>query len=298
MTLLCFLLFSLLLAGTSSTRVTLAEAKRPPPKLPLYHVSQLQPGHGQSFLDSLSLDETRVNFLNSRLTSANNLTSTGPKSVRVPLNPGQSLGVANYYTRIGLGTPPTTHLVVVDTGSSFSWIQCQPSNPAYKFTPLVSDQRDPTLYFVKLSGVSVGGRPLGLLASDFGVPTIIDSGTTISRLAGPVYAALRAELVRVISMRFKSAGSFSILDACFVGGSEEIGRVVPAVVLVFGGGATMNLAAHNVLIEVVKGTTCLSLAGNSGLRDLAIIGNQQQQGFDIGYDVGSSRIGFAAGGCR
>ncbi|GER33841.1 eukaryotic aspartyl protease family protein [Striga asiatica] len=422
--------------------------KRPPLELPLYHVSQLQLS-SQSFLDSLSLDEKRVNFLNSRLTNTNNLTSTStaPNSIRVPLNPGQSIGVANYYTKIGLGTPPTTHLVVVDTGSSFSWIQCQPCavychpqsgptfnptlsstyqklscstsqckslkkatlntptctssrtclytatygdqsfsigflsrdrltfgpdsslagfvfgcgqdndglfgrssgliglaknelsllsqlsgkygsgfayclptatplgrigsggfltigkslgynrNPAYKFTPLVSDERDPTLYFVKLSGVTVAGRLLGLPASDFGVPTIIDSGTTISRLAGPVYAALREELVRVILKRFKSAGSFSILDACFVGGSEEIGRVVPAVGLVFGGGATMDLAARNVLIEVVKGTTCLSLAGNSGLRDLAIIGNQQQQGFDIGYDVVSSRIGFAAGGC-
>ncbi|KAL0443091.1 UNVERIFIED_CONTAM: Aspartyl protease family protein 2 [Sesamum latifolium] len=365
------------------------------------------------------------------------------KSVSVPLNPGESLGVANYYTRIGLGTPPTYHLVVVDTGSSFSWIQCEPcavychpqvgsrfdpaashtyqrlscetsqcsslksatlnnpmctssntclytatygdqsvsigylskdsltfgteslpgfvfgcgqdndglfgksaglvglaknelsmlsqlstkygkvfsyclptatplgatgsggflsigtsSNSGYKFTPMVSDSRDPTLYFLKLSGLSVSGKLLGLAATDYNVPTIIDSGTTISRLAGPVYSALREELVRIISSKYKMAEAFSILDACFIGSFHEISSIVPSVQMIFQGGAEINLLPQNVVLEVEKGTTCLSFAGNSNLRDIAIIGNQQQQTFEIVYDLASSRIGFAAGGCR
>ncbi|KAI3456627.1 hypothetical protein Pfo_013290 [Paulownia fortunei] len=458
MGLLFSLLFALLLARTSSIRLNQGMFKHPALHLPLYHVQgsnslQTTP----SFSEALARDDARVKFLNSRLTKKN-LTAVHPvatssvtgsvrlidgKSVSVPLNPGKSLGVANYYTRIGLGTPPTYHLVVVDTGSSFSWIQCEPcavychpqvgshfnpsasntyqrlscdtrqcsslkdatlnspmctssntclytatygdqsfsvgylskdslsfgteslpgfvfgcgedndglfgksaglvglaknelsmlsqlstkygkafsyclptatplgnigsggflsigttSNSAYKFTPMLSDSRDPTLYFLKLSAISVSGKPLGLAASDFSVPTIIDSGTTISRLATPVYSALREQLVKIISSKYKMAEAFSILDACFIGSSDQISSIVPSVQLIFQGGAALNLEPQNVIIEVEKGTTCLSFAGNSNIRDIAIIGNQQQQTFDIFYDIASSRIGFAAGGCR
>ncbi|KAK4398792.1 Aspartyl protease AED3 [Sesamum angolense] len=448
---------SLAVRNLFNSNVEFDHFKHPALHLPLYHVREQRPDSPQSseaplsFLEALHLDDARVKFLNSRLTKIN-LTSSGAiksgrlidgNSVSVPLNPGGSLGIANYYTRIGLGTPPTYHLVVVDTGSSFSWIQCEPctvychpqvgsrfdpaasqtykllscdtnqcsslkgatlnsplctssnacvytatygdqsfsmgylsedsltfgteslpgfvfgcgqdndglfgksaglvglaknelsmlsqlstkygkvfsyclptatplgetgsggflsigtnSNSGYNFTPMVSDSHDPTLYFLKLSGISVSGKPLGLAATDYNVPTIIDSGTTISRFAGPVYSALREELVKVISSKYKMAEAFSILDACFIGSINEISSVVPSVQMIFQGGAELNLPPHNVVIEVEKGTTCLSFAGNSNLRDIAIIGNQQQQTFEIVYDLASSRIGFAAGGCR
>ncbi|KAL3627190.1 hypothetical protein CASFOL_028553 [Castilleja foliolosa] len=450
MKLLFSLFFALFLTGTFSVRPN-QEALQ----LPLYHVQQRQSELASlqttsSFSEVLALDDNRAKFLNSRLSKNRNLTSSthapshliDGKSVSVPLQSGEAIGVANYYTEIGIGSPPTKHSVVVDTGSSFSWIQCEPcavychpqvgshfnpsssstyqklscsttqcksleqatlnspmctssdtclytstygdqsysvgylskdsltfgsesipdfvfgcgqdnnglfgksaglvglaknelsmlsqlsgkygrsfsyclptasplgkigsggflsigesSNPSYKFTPILSDSRDSTLYFIKLSAISVAGRPLGLPASDYSVSTIIDSGTTISRLATPVYSALRAELVKIISSKYKMAEAFSILDACFVGGLDEISTVVPRVQLIFQGGAELNLAPQNVLIEVEKGTTCLSFAGNSNLRDISIIGNQQQQTFDILYDIASSKIGFASGGC-
>ncbi|MFX6532934.1 pepsin-like aspartyl protease, partial [Acinetobacter baumannii] len=52
--------------------------------------------------------------------------------------------MANYYTKIGIGTPTTNHLVVMDTGSSFSWIQCEPcavychTQVGPRFTPSAS----------------------------------------------------------------------------------------------------------------------------------------------------------------
>ncbi|KAL7088399.1 hypothetical protein ACP275_13G125300 [Erythranthe tilingii] len=452
------LFFSALLQlpGTSSIRSVNQELIKHSNslQLPLYHAWQtsLPP-----LSEALALDDARVKFLNSRLTKNNNLTASahsvttevlidGKESVTVPLNPGQSIGVGNYYTRIGVGTPPTYHLVVVDTGSSFSWVQCEPCagychpqigphfNPSasatyrrlpcgaaqcgslktatlnspmcssssnaciytatygdqsfsvgylssdsltfgsdslpgfvfgcgqdndglfgksaglvglaknelsmlsqlsakygkafsyclptasllgsktggggflsvgvspnsdYKFTPMLSDSRDPTLYFLKMSAISVSGETLNVAAADYStVPTIIDSGTTISRLASPVYSALKEKLVKIISAKFKTAEAFSILDACFTGSSDEISGVVPSVKLIFEGGGELDLKPQNVVIEVEKGTSCLSFAGNSNLRDIAIIGNQQQQSFDVYYDVAGSRIGFAAGGCR
>ncbi|PIM97292.1 Aspartyl protease [Handroanthus impetiginosus] len=449
MGLLFSLLFALLLSGTSSIRINQEVDKfkyDPPLRLPLYHVSSSHFHHTSdapmSFLDTLSHDVSRVKFLNSRLSNKNLSEFVPGKSVRVPLNPGEPLGVANYYTKIGLGTPPTYHLVVVDTGSSFSWIQCEPckiychpqvgapfspsasktyqqlpcntkecsslkvatlnspactssktclytatygdlsfsigylsrdaltfgtesisgfvfgcgqdndglfgksaglvglaknelsmlsqlsakygksfsyclpsasplgklgsggflsigtgSNSGYKFTPMLSDSRDPTLYFLKLAAIKVSGKPLGIAASSYNVPTIIDSGTTISRLSTPAYSALRQELIKIISSKYKMAEAYSILDACFIGSLGEISPLVPPVQIVFQGGAELNLAAKNVIIEVEKGTTCLSFADNSNLKDVSIIGNQQQQTFEVVYDLASSRIGFAAGGC-
>ncbi|XP_051125918.1 aspartyl protease family protein At5g10770-like [Andrographis paniculata] len=449
---LLFLLFALFLAGSSSVRLN-PEAERSKQqafRLPLYHIHGQGPDSAQPeetplpFSEALALDIARVKFLHSRLngTVTSLAGSSGlinGKSVKVPLNPGQSIGIANYYTKIGLGTPPTYHLVVVDTGSSFPWIQCEPcrvychpqvgshfnpsasntyrrlpcrtsqcsslkvatlnspmctvsnvciytasygdqsfsvgylskdsltfgseSLPDFVFgcgqdnmglfgrsagliglaknelsmvsqlsarygkafsyclpssaplgkpgsggflsigsvnsgarsTPMLSDPRDPTLYFLKLTAISVSGRPLPLAASAYSVPTIIDSGTTISRLAAPVYDALRKELVRIISSKFQVAEAFSILDACFKGGAGQIATAVPPVNLIFQGGAELTLAPENVIIEVVKGTTCLSFAATT--RENAIIGNQQQQTFEIIYDITNSKIGFSPRGC-
>lgn len=430
----------------------MAEIKNPALHLPLYHVQGRSTDSllktTLSFSDALAVDDAHVKFLNSRLNKKNTTgvhpaatsSLTGSKSVSAPLNPGLPLGVANYYTKIGLGTPPTYHLVVVDTGSSLSWIQCEPcegychpqvgprfnpsasntyqklscdtnqcsalkdatlntpvcsrsnscvytatygdqsysagylsrdtlrfgsdsisgftfgcgqdnnglfgksaglvglarnplsmlyqfstkafayclpsatlmgqigsagflsigmtSNSGYKFTPMLSNSRDPALYFVKLSAVSVSGKPIGVAASAYSVPTIMDSGTTISRLPTPVYSALRAELVKIISSKYKMIEPISILDACFAGGFNEISGILPSVVLMFEGGAELDLKPKNVVLELEKGTTCLSFAGNSNIQDIAIIGNQQQQTFEVVYDVAQSKIGIAAGGCR
>nr|BAJ93031.1 predicted protein [Hordeum vulgare subsp. vulgare] len=40
----------------------------------------------------------------------------------VPLTPGTSYGVGNYVTRMGLGTPAKPYIMVVDTGSSLTWL--------------------------------------------------------------------------------------------------------------------------------------------------------------------------------
>ncbi|KZV32897.1 Aspartic protein nepenthesin-2 precursor [Dorcoceras hygrometricum] len=456
MELLAPLFLYILLSRTSSSRVIQEVERLSPPvlHLPLYHVrggsNSLQTA--QPFSETLAVDEERVKFLNSRLDHKNSTTVhpvsssilqgseswIDEKSVKVPLNPGIPIGISNYYTKIGLGTPPTYYNVIIDTGSSFSWVQCEPclvychpqagsrfdpsasrtyqklpcgtsqcsslkvatlnspmctasntciysatygdqsfsvgylsrdtltfgseslpgfvfgcgqdnnglfgrsagliglgkdslstlsqlstkygrvfsyclptstflgntgsggflsigtaSNSAHKFTPLLAG--DSSLYSIKLSAIYLSGKSLAVGSSGYSSPTIIDSGTTISRLSAPVYSALKQEFVKIVSTKYKIAPSFSILDACFYGTFDQISTAIPSVELIFQGGADLKLGPHNIIIEVEKGTTCLAFASSSGT---VIIGNTQQQTFDITYDVASSRIGFAAGGCR
>ena len=171
-------------------------------------------------------------------------------------------------------------------------------SPLVSFTPLLSNSRDSSLYFVKLAAISVAGKALGVEAAAYDIPTIIDSGTTISRMATPVYTALREELVKIVSREYKLGKAYFILDACFAGSAVEISSVVPAVEMRFEGGAALKLASHNVVLEVEKGTTCLSFAGNSDIWDrIGIIGNQQQQTSEVVYDISISRIRSVAGGC-
>ncbi|CAL5052552.1 unnamed protein product [Urochloa decumbens] len=398
------------------------------------------------FSSVLTHDDARVAHLASRLaTNDNDATPRRPTSLRkkkatvdhslatVPLSPGTSIGVGNYVTQLGLGTPATSYAMVVDTGSSLTWLQCSPCivschrqagplfnpkssstyasvscsasqcdelqaatlNPSacstsgvcvyqasygdssfsvgylskdtvsfgsgsfpnfyygcgqdneglfgrsagliglarnklsllyqlapslgnsfsyclptsastgyltigsynpgqYSFTPMASNSLDASLYFVTLSGMSVAGSPLAVSPSEYAsLPTIIDSGTVITRLPTSVYTALSKAVAAAMAARgVQSAPAFSILDTCFEGQASQVR--VPAVGMAFTGGATMKLAATNVLIDVDDSTTCLAFAPTDST---AIIGNTQQQTFSVVYDVGQSRIGFAAGGC-
>ncbi|CAI0450430.1 unnamed protein product [Linum tenue] len=169
-----------------------------------------------------------------------------------------------------------------------------------RFTPLISNPRLDTFYYVELLGISVGGtRVPGITASLFKLdPTgsggvIIDSGTSVTRLTRPAYVSLR-DAFRVGAGNLKRAADFSLFDTCFdLSGKTEV--KVPTVVLHFRG-ADVSLPASNYLIPVdTSGTFCFAFAGT--MSGLSIIGNIQQQGFRVVYDLGGSRIGFAPRGC-
>ncbi|KAJ1699833.1 hypothetical protein LUZ63_008345 [Rhynchospora breviuscula] len=388
-----------------------------------------------TFSTILTHDDSRVASLEARISKKASSRPTSlelqPELASSPLTPGSSVGVGNYVTRIGLGTPATSYVMVVDTGSSLTWLQCSPCvvschaqagpvfnpktsnsyrqvtctasecsalesatlNPSacstsnvciyqasygdssfsvgylsrdtltfagssvpnfiygcgqdneglfgrsagliglarnklsflyqlapslgnsfayclpstsssgylsigsynpgqYSYTPMVSSSLDDSLYFLQFSSISVNGRPIGVASSAYNTPTIIDSGTVISRLPSDVYDALSTAVSAAMKGTPK-ASAYSILDTCFKGSSSKLRA--PAVSLTFQGGATLKLPTDNVFIDVDSSTTCLAFAPSSRV---AIVGNTQQQSFSVLYDVGKSRIGFAAGGCR
>ncbi|XP_050384866.1 aspartyl protease family protein 2 [Argentina anserina] len=169
-----------------------------------------------------------------------------------------------------------------------------------RFTPLVPNPKLDTFYYIELIGISVGGtRVRGITASLFKLDpagnggVIIDSGTSVTRLTRSAYNSLR-DAFRAGTTTLKRAPEFSLFDTCFdLSGKTEV--KVPTVVLHFRG-ADVSLPATNYLIPVdSSGTFCFAFAGTMG--GLSIIGNIQQQGFRVVYDLAGKRVGFAPRGC-
>lgn len=169
------------------------------------------------------------------------------------------------------------------------------------FTPLLSNPKLDTFYYVELVGISVGGRRLtSIPASVFRMDAtgnggvIIDSGTSVTRLVDSAYSTMR-DAFRVGTGNLKSAGGFSLFDTCYdLSGLKTV--KVPTLVFHFQGGAHISLPATNYLIPVDSSATfCFAFAGNTG--GLSIIGNIQQQGYRVVFDSLANRVGFKAGSC-
>ncbi|GMN40118.1 hypothetical protein TIFTF001_009349 [Ficus carica] len=218
---------------------------------------------------------------------------------------------------LGLGRGPLS--LVTQSSSLYSGIfsYCLPSFKSYYFsgslklgpvgqpknirtTPLLRNPHRPSLYYVNLTGVTVGrvNVPIApeLLAfdSNTGAGTIIDSGTVITRFVQPVYAAIRDEFRKQVAGPFSTLGAF---DTCFEASSEA---GAPVVSLHFTG-LDLKLPLENTLIHSSAGTlSCLAMAAapsnvNSVLN---VIANLQQQNLRILFDVANSRLGIARELCN
>ncbi|KAG1346674.1 aspartyl protease family protein 2 [Cocos nucifera] len=174
---------------------------------------------------------------------------------------------------------------------------------AVAYTPMVRNPKMDTFYYVELTGISVGGsRVAGVSEVDLQLDpatgrggVIVDSGTSVTRLARPAYAAMRDAFKAGTADLREAPGGFSLFDTCYnLAGKTEV--KVPTVVMHLGGGASVSLPAENYLIPVdMKGTFCFAFAGTDS--GVSIIGNIQQQGFRVVFDGARSRVGFMPRGC-
>ncbi|KAM0948853.1 putative nepenthesin [Dioscorea sansibarensis] len=219
---------------------------------------------------------------------------------------------------LGLGRGPMS--LLSQTGSMYQGVfsYCLPSFKSYYFsgslklgpvgqprsirtTPLLHNPHRPSLYYVNLTGISVGKTqvlvPAGSLPFDpvTGAGTIVDSGTVITRYVKPVYEALRDEFRRQVGAEnYSSLGAF---DTCF---NDAGAPSVPVVTLHFEG---MNLAlpAENTLIHSsAMPLACLAMAAapDNVNAVVNVIANLQQQNLRVLFDVAGSRVGFARELCN
>ncbi|KAJ8461712.1 hypothetical protein OPV22_034638 [Ensete ventricosum] len=166
----------------------------------------------------------------------------------------------------------------------------------FRFTPMLSRASLPTFYYLTLTAISVGDQQLMVPPTVFSIAgTIIDSGTVITRLPPTAYSALRSAFRQEMTA-YKSAPTLSILDTCYdLSGLDKV--TVPSVALHLGGGATIDLEITGILYIASLSQACLAFAANRADTDLGIIGNVQQRGLAVVYDVSKHVIGFGPAGC-
>ncbi|XP_010279486.1 PREDICTED: protein ASPARTIC PROTEASE IN GUARD CELL 2-like [Nelumbo nucifera] len=167
---------------------------------------------------------------------------------------------------------------------------------------LLRNPRAPSFYYVGLAGLGVGGVPVSLpeaedvfRLSEYGDGgVVLDTGTAVTRLPGPAYQALRDTFISGTAGLPRAPG-VSIFDTCYNLLGFETVRV-PTVSFYFSGGPILTLPARNFLIPVDEvGTFCFAFAPSS--TGLSIIGNIQQEGIQISFDVANGLVGFGPSTC-
>ncbi|WMV42936.1 hypothetical protein MTR67_036321 [Solanum verrucosum] len=157
-----------------------------------------------------------------------------------------------------------------------------------QFTPMVQGI-DQEKYFIDLVGISVAGNELNVPLTELG--TIIDSGTTITRLPEVVYSAFRDAVRQSMSSYTLLDEIDELMDTCYSleGLIEPI--AFPEIIFHFGQENTIDvILTKEGTIWRKNGTlNCLAFAA---AESYSIIGIVQQRGFNVLYDLEGKTIGF------
>lgn len=188
--------------------------------------------------------------------------------------------------------------------------------PALVYTPMLDNPKHPYFYSISLLAITVGNTTIAApnatrrIDSHGGGGVVVDSGTTFTMLPHDLYADLLHELHRQIGGAYERAAeteSASGLGLCYY---YTEAPAVPAVVLHFAGGARVKLPAANYFGKYGEGkgkrrVGCLMVMAAwedeeaaAAAGPAAILGNYQQQGFEVVYDLERRRVGFARRECE
>ena len=185
-----------------------------------------------------------------------------------------------------------------DSASTLEFNSALPPNAVT--APLRRNSELDTFYYLGLTGLSVGGELLPIPESSFQVGAagtggiIVDSGTAVTRLNSDVYDMLRDAFVKG-TRGLPSSKSVALFDTCY-NLSSMTSVEVPTVSFRFPDGKELLLPAKNYLIPVDSaGTFCFAFAPTTS--SLSIIGNVQQQGTRVGFDLANNLVGFSANSC-
>lgn len=191
-------------------------------------------------------------------------------------------------------------LVDRDSGRS-STLEFNSAAPADSVTTnLLKNSKLDTFYYVGLTGMSVGGQAVSIPTSLFQLDSsgnggiIVDSGTAITRLQTQAYNSLRDAFVK-LTQHLPSTSGVALFDTCYDLSSQRSVKV-PTVSFQFSDGKSLQLPAKNYLIPVdSSGTFCFAFAPTTS--SLSIVGNVQQQGTRVSFDLANSKVAFSSNKC-
>ncbi|XP_020578911.1 aspartyl protease 25-like [Phalaenopsis equestris] len=173
--------------------------------------------------------------------------------------------------------------------------------PHIRSTPLLVNPHRPSLYYVNLTGVSVGRIRVATPPNSFtfdpytGAGTVVDSGTVITRFVAAAYAAIRDEFRRQVNATngYETLGAF---DTCYSTANNDVTAAPPPVVTLHLDGLDLALPAENALIHSSgRPLACLALAAAPANVNAVVnvIASYQQQNHRVLVDVAGARVGFA-----
>ncbi|WCJ25931.1 Eukaryotic aspartyl protease family protein [Euphorbia peplus] len=186
----------------------------------------------------------------------------------------------------------------------------------FVYTKMLYNPKHPYFYCVGLEGISVGGRIVptpGFLKRVDSVGNggvVVDSGTTFTMLPASFYNSVVTEFNNQVSdKRAKEIEETTGLTPCYYFDSVVN---VPSIVLHFvGNKSSVVLPRKNYFYDFMDGgdgvrrkrrVGCLMLMNGGDDAELsggpgATLGNYQQQGFEVVYDLEKRRVGFAKRKC-
>jgi Xylanase inhibitor C-terminal/Xylanase inhibitor N-terminal len=192
-----------------------------------------------------------------------------------------------------------------------------PTESAFVYTPLLQNPKHPYFYSVALESIYVGPTKIPALpelafidqAGNGGM--VVDSGTTFTMLPEETFSHVSTEFARYMSSagfnRTKETEAKTGLSPCYYFNSDRgSNRLVPSLAFHFKSNATVELPRRNYFLGFKsegKRVGCLMLMnGGSGSDDTdsgpaGTLGNFQQQGFEVVYDLEGGRVGFARRRC-
>ncbi|KAL8552728.1 hypothetical protein ACS0TY_001418 [Phlomoides rotata] len=187
----------------------------------------------------------------------------------------------------------------------------------YSYTPMLENPKHKYLYCVGLEALSIGKRripaPVGLRRVDRrgNGGMVVDSGTTYTMLPKKMYESVVGEFDRHVGAVYRRARAVEErvgLSPCYYGKEgEKLFGNIPKLALHLGGNSTVVLPRRNYFYEFFDGEAkrkagCVMVMdggdeAESGGGPAGLLGNYQQQGFEVVYDLERKRVGFAKRKC-
>ncbi|KAL2490016.1 Eukaryotic aspartyl protease family protein [Forsythia ovata] len=191
----------------------------------------------------------------------------------------------------------------------------------YSYTPMLENPKHPYFYCVGLEAISVGKRKIKAPNSMNRIDRkgnggmVVDSGTTFTMLPAKFYDSVVSEFDGRVGAFYKRASGVEDrtgLSPCYYGNADEkFFRNVPQLVLHLGGNSSVVMPRRNYFYEfldkdgkVKRRVGCLMLMNGGAVTDeeesggpAGLLGNYQQQGFEVVYDLEKRRVGFARRQC-
>eukprot|EP00253_Pinus_taeda_P003940 PITA_03940 len=210
---------------------------------------------------------------------------------------GGSLSLLNHPSTSELLGGMFSYCLPSSSASSGSFVlgkEAALNTPGLKFTTLIKDPSNPTIYFVNLMGISVGDTRISVPATNIGSGegTILHSGTAITYLVDSVYMALtdafQGQLPNLQPIPINE------LDTCYDFSSSSSSVDILTITLHLDNNVDFLLPNENVRLKVESGLSCSAF---SRTNSRSIIGNAQQRNWRVVFDVPNSQVGFAREQC-